>query len=67
MSEILITLMQAEMGRSWDQNEYLLCKMVRKQVYVDVMSEDRAVCAYFTVGVCSERFKFVHCQDGTRN
>lgn len=41
MGEILITLMQAEMGRSWVQNDCLLSKMVRKQVYVDVTSEDK--------------------------
>lgn len=41
MGEILITLVQAEMVRSWDHNEFLLCKVVRKQVYVDVTGEDK--------------------------
>lgn len=36
MGEILITLRQAEMGRSWVQNKCLSSKLVGKQVYVDV-------------------------------
>lgn len=48
MGEILITHVQAEMGRSWVQNECLSSKMIRKQVHMDVTSEakESSVCLF---------------------
>lgn len=41
MGKILITLVQAVMERNCIQNECLSSKMVRKEVYVYVTTEDK--------------------------
>lgn len=41
MGKILITLLQAVMERDWVQNECLSGKMIRKEVYMYVTTEDK--------------------------